>query len=85
MMALPSPLTPSAIHMEQAQHTEKEADQRLPVYAPSQNHRARRVETDDAASILAKTDAEHGNLHDSFLQFKPPAKLQRRVEGRAVP
>jgi hypothetical protein len=62
-----------------------EADQRLPLYAPPQNHSARRVETDDAANILAKINAEHGNLHDSSLQFKPPAKLQRRAEGRAIP
>ena len=62
-----------------------QADQRLSLRAPAQNNRAGCVETDDAANILAKIDAEHGNLHDSSLQFEPPASLQRRTEARAIP
>ncbi len=45
-------------------------DQRLSLCAPTQNDRANFVEADDAANILAKINAEHGNLHDSSLRFE---------------
>src|ERR1700730_8863331 len=46
-----------------------QTDQRFSLRSPAQNDRARCVETDDTANILAEIDAEHGNLHDSSLQL----------------
>jgi hypothetical protein len=62
-----------------------QANEGLSLRATAQNDGASFVETDDAAKTLAKIDAEHGNLHDSSLRFEPPANLQRRMEGRAIP
>ena len=41
----------------------RQSNQRLSSYLTPHNHRAGRIQTDDAADVLAKVDAKDRNIH----------------------